>query len=230
MKKYVFGVVILTLSACTTTTHQKHAAMQETVVDTKAVVADRAVQTNQTDRIIREDVIIGGVLGGLVGAFLDADRGDRIHASEARYHRVCSQGNAYFSKATQTSDLEERITFMQEGIRYCPDNPAAHNDLGLGLMLWGDLPAARAQFTQALRLDSGYNPAWINLSRIQYKAKSGQKAGQGSNRGGGRQGAGLAPYRGNWERHYQNSAEALERRKRWSDRQKKLIKQNGGYD
>ncbi|MDQ7000667.1 MAG: hypothetical protein Q9M12_07290 [Mariprofundus sp.] len=235
MNTYVFVAVILMLSACTATTHQQHAVtqksdMQKTAMDTNAVAADRPVQTSQTDRIIREDVIVGGVLGGLVGAFLDADRGDRIHASEARYHHVCNQGNAYFIKATRTSDLEERIAFMQEGIRFCPDNPAAHNDLGLGLMLWGDLPAARAQFAQALRLDSGYNPARINLSRIPYKAKPVQKAGQGSNSGGGRQGVGLAPYRGSWERYYQNSAESLERRKRWSDRQKKLIKQNGGYD
>ncbi len=230
MNKYVFGAVILMLSACTTTTHPDHAATQKTVVDTNAVAADRAVQANQTDRIIREDVIIGGVLGGLVGAFLDADRDDRIHASEARYHRVCNQGNAYFSRARQTSDLEERVSFMQEGIRYCPNNPAAHNDLGLGLMLWGDLTAARTHFAYALRLDPDYNPALINLSRIQYNQQPGRTAVQSSKYGGGNHSTGVAAHRGSWERHFQNSKEHLERRKKWSDRQKKLIEQNGGYD
>jgi len=134
----------------------------------------------------------------------------------------------------QISDLEERIAFMQEGIRYCPDNPAAHNDLGLGLMLWGDLTAARTQFAYALRLEPDYNPALINLSRIQYNQQPGQKKGHRSERSGpAARDAGNAVHRGSRERlirHYQNSEEHLERRKKWSDRQKKLIKQNGGFD
>jgi len=229
MKRYVFVAAILMLSACTTSKHEEPTHQEKAAIQVDKVTV--AVAGTQSDRIIRDDVIIGDVLGGLVGAFLDADRGDRIHASEARYHhRDCNQGNAYFSKARKTSDLEERIAFMQEGIRYCPDNPAAHNDLGLGLMLWGDLTAARTQFAYALRLDPDYNPALINLSRIQYNQQPGRKAEQGSNSKGGHHGAGAAAHRGSWERHFQNSEEHLERRKRWSDRQKKLIKQNGGYD
>ncbi len=233
MKRYVFIAATLILSACAPTTHQENSAAQRSALSVNAGT-DAPNDHSRTDRIIQEDVIIGGVLGGLVGAFLDADRDDRIHASEVRYHRACNQGNAYFSKARQTRDLEERIAFMQEGIRYCPDNPAAHNDLGLGLMLWGDLTAARTQFAYALRLEPDYNPALINLSRIQYNQQPGQKKGHRSERSGpAARDAGNAVHRGSRERlirHYQNSEEHLERRKKWSDRQKKLIKQNGGFD
>lgn len=227
MKKYIVVTAVLILSVFAPTAYQEYSATQTIAVAGSTVMA--------SDRIIEEDdAIIGTVLGGLVGGFLDADRDDRIHASDARYHRACNQGDAYFSKARQTSDLDERIAFMQEGIRHCPDNPAAHNDLGLGLMIWGDLTAARTHFAQALRIDPDYSPARINLSRITYPGatdqKTKQQAAQASHAGGGKPAAGLPAHRGSWERHFQNSKEALERRNRWSQRQEKLIKQNGGYD
>jgi len=232
MKRYIFITATLMLSACAPTAHQENATVQKTAA--VAVDTETTGHATQTDRITREDEVIGSVLGGLSGAFLDADRDDRIHASAARYHRSdCNQGNTYFDKARHAGDLEERIDFMQQGIRYCPDNPAAHNDLGLGLMLWGDLTAARTHFAQALRLDPDYNPARINLSRIQYSHHPEQKTGQGSTGGSAGKNGGNTVQHGGLERlirHNRNSEEHLERRKRWDERQKKLIEQNGGYD
>ena len=48
---------------------------------------------------------------------------------------------------------------MRKGIRFCPNNAAAHNDLGVALELYGDHVAARIEFNRAIRLDSGYRPA-----------------------------------------------------------------------
>jgi len=189
-----------------------------------------------------EDGIHGGVLGGLVGGYLDMEKGDRIHASEARYHRKsCNKGNEFFRKARKTEYLDERIALMEKGIKFCPNNPAAHNDLGLAQMLWGDLPAARTHFNESLMLDSDYNPARINLSRIPYKKPPEEKESEAEKveqkaKQGGKQRAIIRKrvdarqVRNPVARHTENKNDYLERRKRWDAKQKKRAEENRGYD
>ncbi|GAV21227.1 hypothetical protein MMIC_P2209 [Mariprofundus micogutta] len=161
MKRYVFIAVTLVLTGCATA-HQERTATQGAVVGATA----GAVIGAQSDQIV-EGAIIGGVLGGLAGAILADDRDDRIHASEVRYHRrSCRRGDVYFGKARHARNLGMRVSLMRQGIAYCPDNPAAHNDLGMALMLWGDSAGARAHFNHALRLDPHYYPSRHNLSRM----------------------------------------------------------------
>lgn len=216
MKRFVFIAATLFLLPCATV----HGAEGGTAPDQ-----------------VFEDGIHGGVLGGLVGGFLDMEKGDRIHASAARYHRKsCNKGDKYFRKATKAEYVDERIALMEKGIKFCPDNPAAHNDLGLAQMLWGDLPAARTHFNESLQLDPDYNPARINMSRIPYESSpednksQAEKAEKGGKHAVIRSSNKARQVRHPVIRHTEDKSDYLERRKRWDDKQKKRAEENRGYD
>ncbi|ATX80423.1 Glycine-zipper containing OmpA-like membrane domain-containing protein [Mariprofundus aestuarium] len=166
MKRFTLIAAILILASCATT-HQQQSATQGAAVGATA----GAIIGAQSDQIV-EGAIIGAILGGLAGAMLADDRDDRIQASAPRYHRSnCGRGDVYFSRARNARDLGGRISLMRQGIGYCPNNPAAHNDLGVALMIWGDRVGARIHFNQALRLDRHYYPAQRNINRMsRYKA------------------------------------------------------------
>ena len=119
---------------------------------------------------------------------------------------------------------------MEEGIGYCPDNPAAHNDLGLGLILWGDMDAARMHFEDALRIDPDYNPARINLVRMGVNAPVDEGSVQTDQEQGG---SGRVDPRPSQERLIQHELERqkhIEKRKQWDSRQNKLIEKNSAYN
>ncbi|OIO74913.1 MAG: hypothetical protein AUJ57_01310 [Zetaproteobacteria bacterium CG1_02_53_45] len=161
MNRYILVTATILLSSCATA-HQERSATQGAVIGGAA----GAIIGAQSDQIV-EGAIIGGVLGGLAGAILAQDRDDRIYASEERYHRSsCSRGDIYFDRARHTRDLGMRVSLLRQGIRYCPNNPAAHNDLGVALMLWGDSAGARIHFGHALRLDPQYYPARRNMDYL----------------------------------------------------------------
>lgn len=161
MKRYLAIMAIGLLAGCSTA-YQQRTATQGAVVG----AATGAVIGAQSDQVV-EGAIIGGVLGGLVGAMLADNRDDRIHESAPRYHRSnCGRGDIYFSRARHERELNRRIILMRQGIAYCPNNPAAHNDLGVALMLWGDSNGARMHFQQALRFDPQYYPARHNIERM----------------------------------------------------------------
>jgi len=161
MNRYILVTATILLSSCATA-HQERSATQGAVIGGAA----GAIIGAQSDQIV-EGAIIGGVLGGLAGAILAQDRDDRIYASEKRYHhRSCSRGDIYFDRARRSRDLGMRVSLMRQGIRYCPNNPAAHNDLGVALMLWGDSAGARIHFGHALRLKPRYYPAQRNMDYL----------------------------------------------------------------
>ncbi|WP_238701131.1 YMGG-like glycine zipper-containing protein [Mariprofundus erugo] len=161
MKRYLSILTISLLAGCATP-YQEQTATQGAVIGAAA----GAVIGAQSDQVV-EGAIIGGVLGGLAGAILADDRDDRIQASAPRYHRsACGRGDIYFERARNERALERRINLMRQGIAYCPNNPAAHNDLGVALMLWGDRDRARMHFEQALRYDPHYDPARHNIERM----------------------------------------------------------------
>ena len=159
-KVYVFGMAMV-LSACATP-HQERAATTGAIVGATA----GAVIGSQSDRTA-EGAVIGGVIGGLAGAVLAEDRSGHVYTSAPRYHRrACRRGEGYFRKAQRARRLNRKIDLLREGLRYCPGNPAAHNDLGVALMLKGNYRAAENQFRHALRIDPDYRPARRNLAYL----------------------------------------------------------------
>jgi len=172
MKRFTLIAAILLVCSCATTHQQQGAAVGATA---------GAVIGAQSDQIV-EGAIIGAILGGLAGAILSEERDDRIQASAPRYHRSnCGRGDAYFNRARHARDLGGRISLMRQGIGYCPNNPAAHNDLGVALMIWGDRVGARIHFNQALRLDRHYYPAQRNIKRMSRYTASKRGVGQQRN-------------------------------------------------
>jgi len=229
MKRFVFMTATLFLASCATA-HQEQSAGHERSAKKGSMTASANSHGDKSDHVVRGQ-IFGGVLGGLAGAVLDKDRDDRISPSEERFHRSsCSSGDEYFDRARYESDLDERVTLMEEGIGYCPDNPAAHNDLGLGLILWGDMDAARMHFEDALRIDPDYNPARINLVRMGVNAPVDEGSVQTDQEQGG---SGRVDPRPSQERLIQHELERqkhIEKRKQWDSRQNKLIEKNSAYN
>jgi len=171
MKKIITIVsALLLLSACATD-HQARSTATGAAVGATA----GAVIGSQSDRAA-EGAIIGGVLGAMAGAVLADDSNERVIQSEPRYHRrsACREGADYFDRASDVRDLDRKITLMREGLRLCPNNPAAHNDLGVALMLRGNYGEAERHFGHALDLDPAYAPARRNLARLQRDGRDGR--------------------------------------------------------
>ncbi|MFQ5519067.1 MAG: glycine zipper domain-containing protein [Mariprofundus sp.] len=164
MKQILTLCCILSLAACATP-YQQRTATQGAVIGATA----GAVIGHQSGNAA-EGAMIGGALGALAGAVIAEERQGRIQTSEPRYHRrACRQGRVYFNKAHQAHRLDRKIHLLKKGLRYCPNNPAAHNDLGVALVLRGDRAAARIRFNHALRIDPGYQPARYNLRKLGYR-------------------------------------------------------------
>jgi len=170
MKQFFSIAMILMLSACATP-YQQRSTAQGAVIGATAGAVIGHQSGNAT-----EGAMIGGALGALAGAVLAEQREQGVRTSAPRYHRrACAGGASYFERAHRTNNLERKINLLRDGLRYCPGNPAAHNDLGVALVLWGDVAAARNHFNQALRLDSDYYPARRNLERLNNQRRSGYR-------------------------------------------------------
>jgi len=164
MKLFALILSLAMFSGCVAATHQQRTATQGAVIGGTA----GAVIGAQSDRVA-EGAVIGAIVGGLAGAIIAEGRSDRVYASEARYHRrACQKGSQYFSRAHSARNLDRKIDLMREGLRYCPNNPAAHNDLGVALVLRGNQAAARSHFNHAIRIDPQYRPAHFNLRGLGY--------------------------------------------------------------
>jgi len=164
MKQILSISMVLLLSACATP-YQQRTTAQGAVIGATA----GAVIGHQSGNAA-EGAMIGGALGALAGAVLAEQRKKGAYASAPRYHRrACSRGAQYFDRAYRAQNLDRKIHLLRKGLRYCPNNPAAHNDLGVALVLRGDEREARNHFNHALRLDPDYQPARRNLDRLGYQ-------------------------------------------------------------
>lgn len=161
MKRILVISMIFMLSACATP-YQQRTVAQGAVIGATAGAVIGHQSGNAT-----EGAMIGGALGALAGAVIAEQREQGVRTSAPRYHRrACTGGAGYFERAHRANNLERKINLLRKGLRYCPNNPAAHNDLGVALVLWGDDVAARNHFNRALQLDPGYYPARRNLDRL----------------------------------------------------------------
>jgi len=161
MKYTISVMIILMLSGCATA-YQERTAAQGAVIGATAGAVIGAQSGN-----VAKGAVIGGTLGALAGAVLAGGLENRVYTSGPRYHRrACSEGAEYFDRANRARNIDQKIYLLRKGLRYCPNNPAAHNDLGVALVLSGDNVSARSHFRHALRLDSGYYPAQRNLDRL----------------------------------------------------------------
>lgn len=165
MKRFITLLSISMISLCSAS-FEVAATTEGTIVGGAVGAVAGAVIGDQSNQAA-QGAVVGAILGGLAGAVLSESSNNDVHASEKRYHRQsCRKGRHYFDQARSSRHLVRKINLMREGIRFCPNNAAAHNDLGVALELYGDHVSARIEFNRAIRLDSGYRPAHINLAHL----------------------------------------------------------------
>jgi len=161
MKQMISIAMILLLSACATPYQQR------TTAQGAAIGAAAGAVIGHQSGNAAEGAAIGGALGALAGAVIAEQRENGVRTSAPRYHRkACRKGEQYFDRAYRARNLDRKIHLLRKGLRYCPNNPAAHNDLGVALTLSGEHAAARRHFNRALKLDPAYYPAQRNLDRM----------------------------------------------------------------
>jgi len=167
MKHVISISMILLLSACATPYQQR------TTSQGAALGAAAGAVIGYQSGNAAEGAAIGGALGALAGAVLAEQREQGVRTSAPQYHRrACRKGVQYFDRAYRAQNLDRKIKLLKKGLRYCPNNPAAHNDLGVALVLRGNERAARGHFKHALRLDPDYYPATRNLDRLSRNYRS----------------------------------------------------------
>lgn len=163
MKQLLLALMTVSLLAGCATERQQRATTTGAIIGATA----GAVIGSQNGRAA-QGAVIGGILGGLAGAVLAGDGSDEVYASGPAYHRrACPRGERYFVAARRARDPHRRVVLLRQGLRYCPDNPAAYNDLGVALVIIGEDDEARRHFRHALRLDPGYEPARRNLGDVE---------------------------------------------------------------
>jgi len=160
MKKYALFAFIALLAACAT-------PQQERATTTGALIGATAgaVIGAQNDRMA-EGAIVGGVIGGLTGALIGEQQRRPAPAARPHRHSGCAGGQRFFDRARHETNMHEKIELMQEGLQYCPNNAAAHNDLGVAYFRIGNHRLAARHFKRALAIDPYYEPARINLKRL----------------------------------------------------------------
>jgi predicted CXXCH cytochrome family protein len=96
------------------------------------------------------------VLGPLLA---DPVRSVRIEAASGLASLPPTQLEEHI-RAPFRAALEEYVAVQ----RFNADRPEAHVNLGTALAAQGDIPGARAAFAEAIRLDSSFLPAYVNLA------------------------------------------------------------------
>ncbi len=162
LKVMMLGAAALACSACATVEQQRAATTGAMI----GAAAGAAIGADSGQAA--EGAVIGGAIGALAGAILAEN--NAVQASGPAYHRrACAGGAPYFNRARHARNMDRQIMLMRQGLSYCPNNPAAHNDLGVALLVRGapgDVREARMHFRRALALDPGYEPARRNLMRL----------------------------------------------------------------
>jgi len=83
--------------------------------------------------------------------------------------RDCYAAKDYVSRAAGSGNNDDRIYFLEQAVKLCPDNAQAHNDLGVAYYSRNerhDRDRAKSEFNDALRIDPKYTVARDNLSSL----------------------------------------------------------------
>jgi len=81
----------------------------------------------------------------------------------------CRSADDYVSRATGSSNNEDKIYFLEKAVKQCPNHAQAHNDLGVAYYTRNqrhDRDRARGEFNEALRADPNYSVARDNLRSL----------------------------------------------------------------
>src|ERR1700724_2181060 len=77
-----------------------------------------------------------------------------------------------------TPDYHEALPRFRRYIELRPDDPRGHLSLGWSLFLEKDLPGARRELEETLRLDPKQADAWYHLGMIAYETNDDAQAQQ----------------------------------------------------
>lgn len=89
--------------------------------------------------------------------------------TSSAYRQDCTLAQDYFRRGYGAARVDDKIYYLQKGLRYCSTDVRAQNDLGVAYYQRGgqhDRDRARDQFQAALQLDPGYSPARQNLNNL----------------------------------------------------------------
>ena len=118
---------------------------------------------------------IGAIGGYIIGSQLDKN-GNKPAAQHVDHSAgtslsdpECRQGKSYFERSQRASDIEDKVFYLQQAVRFCPANARVHNDLGVAYYHRDerhDRERARIEFREALRINPDYAVAKSNLDRL----------------------------------------------------------------
>ena len=97
----------------------------------------------------------------------EADALQQQRQKEGQEREACNRAFYAFDAARKAKGTEEAVSQYREGLRLCPGDDVAHNELGELYLRLGHKTEAAAEFTEALRLNPNFSRAQKNLEAAQ---------------------------------------------------------------
>jgi len=97
----------------------------------------------------------------------EADALQQQRQKEGQEREACNRAFYTFDAARKATDSEEAVSRYREGLRLCPGDDVAHNELGELYLRLGRKAEAAAEFAEALRLNPNFSRAQKNLEAAQ---------------------------------------------------------------
>jgi tetratricopeptide (TPR) repeat protein len=88
---------------------------------------------------------------------------------EEQRTQACNAAFRSFEKAQAGGDSREAVALYREGLKLCPDDDVAYDELGKILAGMGRSDEARAEFAAALKINPNFQGARQELEKIQSK-------------------------------------------------------------
>lgn len=82
---------------------------------------------------------------------------------EQQEREACNRALYEYQAAQRAKDPEEAIAHYRQGLKLCPDDDVAHNELGELYLQQKRLAEAVTEFTEALRINPNFSRAQKNL-------------------------------------------------------------------